>query len=227
MQTTLILGLAVSVFGPLVLVLTVRHLNVDSAGLPVRLTLWAMAATVVLLAATASPDWRSRLGLHEPGARSFAMALVGAALALAGGPIVRLAQSAFGGAQKIENSEQFRKLVSIRPSYRLFLVVTAGVTEEVLYRGYAVGIGTQILGSVWLAVLVSSASFVGAHFRWGASHLASVTWAALVLSGLFVYSGDLVACIVAHTVIDAVGLFLAPWGLAVKARREAAGAGGV
>lgn len=61
--------------------------------------------------------------------------------------------------------------------------------------------------------------FVAAHSGWGVGHLLSVTWAGLVLSLLFVWSHDLVACAIAHTMIDAVGHILAPWGMSLRAKR--------
>ena len=88
--------------------------------------------------------------------------------------------------------------------------MTAAVTEEVLYRGFAIGVGAQILGNLTAAVGISLAAFVGAHFRWGLLHMASVLWAAVVLTALFLVTRDLWACIAAHGVIDLIGLVVAP-----------------
>jgi membrane protease YdiL (CAAX protease family) len=219
-----VIGMVVALCGVPVLTVAVRRVGADPLRLATRLTMWAMAALVIWLAQTALPNWHTQLGWRQPSGTTAVYALVGTLLALVGWPIVGLAQRAFGGT-KVTDTEAFQKLIGIAPAYRAFLVLTAGVTEEVLFRGYAIGVGTEVLGSVWVAFTLSLLIFVAAHFRWGASHLISVTWAGLVLSALFVFSGDLLACILAHTLIDAVGVFLAPWGMAIRARRAAAPSG--
>lgn len=61
----------------------------------------------------------------------------------------------------------------LRPplGHRSFVVMTAAVTEEVLYRGYAIGVGQHLLGSTWLACALSIAAFTLGHLRWGLAHL--------------------------------------------------------
>ncbi len=120
----------------------------------------------------------------------------------------------------VENNESFKNLVRLPVAYRCLLIVTAGVTEEVLFRSYAIGIGRTLLDGTLTALVVSLMFFVASHYRWGLSHLLSVFWAGLVLSVLFVITNSLVVCAVTHTLVDAVGLLLAPWGMARKAKRE-------
>ncbi len=75
--------------------------------------------------------------------------------------------------------------------------------------------GFVMLGSVWWAALVSVVAFTIAHYRWGLSHLLSVFWTGATLTALYVYSGDLLACVFAHAIVDTVGLLLMP---AIKAK---------
>ncbi|WKE64244.1 CPBP family intramembrane metalloprotease [Gallaecimonas kandeliae] len=83
------------------------------------------------------------------------------------------------------------------------------MTEEALYRGYAIGVGGVLLHSTHAAVVLSLISFTVAHFRWGAAHMLSVVWAGALLSALFVLTENILACMVAHLLIDAVGVLLA------------------
>ena len=161
-----VIGMAIALFGVPILMVAVRFAGADPLRLVTRLAMWAMAAAVIWLAQTASPNWHTQLGLRQPSGSTAVYALVGAVLALAAWPIIGFTQRAFGGT-KVTDTEAFHKLIGIAPAYRAFLVVTAGVTEEVLFRAYAIGVGTQVLGSVWVAFTLSLLVFVAAHFRWG------------------------------------------------------------
>ena len=121
----------------------------------------------------------------------------------------RVSDFALGGVS-IEQSQQFHKMASLSFGYRLFIVVTAAVVEEILYRGYAIGIGQSLVGGILPATFLSIVVFTLSHFRWGLSHLLSVLWSALALSLLFVFTGNLFSCIAAHAAINGVGLLLLP-----------------
>ena len=54
-----------------------------------------------------------------------------------------------------EGSKLQQKIYSLSVPRRLFIVVTAAVAEEVLYRGYAIGIGQYIWGGLTIAFVVS------------------------------------------------------------------------
>jgi membrane protease YdiL (CAAX protease family) len=198
-----------SLLGAPILLITVRLINADPLGLPVRLTLWALAGVVCRIAVLAGGSWSRSLGLTAPGWH----AVVGAAAAtfavLPAWPLLQHIQRKSGGRLVTENVV-FQKIVALPLVYRLFLVATAAVTEEILYRGFAIGIGKVLLGNTLEAAALSVVIFTVTHFRWGLSHLLSVLWAALVFTCLFVVTGDLLACIVAHGAIDTVGLVIAP-----------------
>jgi membrane protease YdiL (CAAX protease family) len=139
---------------------------------------------------------------------------------LAAWPVLQSLQRRTGG-QATVDSERFRKLVALPLAHRAFLVLTAGVTEELLYRGYGIGVGSLLLGGTATALAVSLAVFTVAHLSWGIAHLASVLWAGAVLSLLLVIRGDLLACMLAHTAVDAVGLLVAPMAIARQRQRRA------
>ncbi len=144
------------------------------------------------------PTWHGAIG-----------AGVAVVMTLAAWPLAQRLQTRAGATSTLQ-SDAFREIVAQPLSYRLFLVVTAAVTEEILYRGFAIGVGGQILGSAPAAIALSLVAFVGAHYRWGITHMASVLWAAIVLTVLFVSTRDLWACIASHGVIDLIGLVVAP-----------------
>jgi membrane protease YdiL (CAAX protease family) len=73
----------------------------------------------------------------------------------------------------------------------VFAAVTAGVVEETLYRGYAIERLALITGSYWWAGVIATAIFALVHLPSGGE--------------------DLLACIIAHALTDAVGLVSAAW----------------
>jgi membrane protease YdiL (CAAX protease family) len=95
-------------------------------------------------------------------------------------------------------------LVPITPREdRMFALVsvTAGVCEEILYRGILMGILTPVVG-LWPAVGLSSVIFGMGHAYQGFSGIVKTTGVGLVLALLTVFSGSLLAAMVLHTVID-------------------------
>jgi membrane protease YdiL (CAAX protease family) len=130
--------------------------------------------------------WEEQLGLSPLSWKAADIAIAATAFLLISWPLLQYAQKACGS-NLVEQPEVFTNIASKSFSDRLFLVVTAAVTEELFYRGYAIGIGQPILGSVWLAKALSIIVFTLCHVRWGLSHLFTVFWASLIFSGIFLY----------------------------------------
>lgn len=88
--------------------------------------------------------------------------------------------------------------------YRLFkgLSITAGLTEEILFRGYLIWALSFWMES-WLAALLSLAAFVLAHLYQGTTEaIVKVTITGGALTLLYLLSGSLVPAIILHAVID-------------------------
>lgn len=224
MQAILIAGLVISLLGAPAIMLSLKGFRIDSLSLPSRLALWLLALVVLALAAYGSESWRTQLGLQAPTTVHLGVAALAIFGILAVLPLLQFVQKVLGGTS-IKQTEQFRKLADLSFNFRLFLVITAAVVEEILYRGYAIGIGKDILGSPSVAVIVSLTLFVAIHFRWGLTHLLSVLFMGLILSLLFVLTNDLWACVVVHSAVDAFGLLFLPVAMRRKklARPESSG----
>ncbi len=94
---------------------------------------------------------------------------------------------------------------------RLFALITAGVVEEALYRGFAIERLTALTGSKGLAAMFSLAAFSAAHVPfWGLAALAAPIVGGGFFTLVYLWRRDLVACMVAHIAVDFVGLVLAP-----------------
>jgi membrane protease YdiL (CAAX protease family) len=79
--------------------------------------------------------------------------------------------------------------------------ITAGVCEEVLYRGALLAVLAELVG-VGLAVVLSSMIFGLGHAYQGVTGIAKTAAVGLVLALLAVFSGSLFVAMVLHTVID-------------------------
>jgi len=88
--------------------------------------------------------------------------------------------------------------------YRLFkgLSITAGITEEILFRGYLIWAFSFWMDS-WIAALLSLAAFVLAHLYQGTTEaIVKVTITGGALTLLYMLSGSLVPAIILHAAID-------------------------
>ncbi len=100
------------------------------------------------------------------------------------------------------------------------LSITAGICEEILYRGYLMlYISSAIaIEGMWLAALLSSLAFGLAHTYQGPKGVLRVSLLGLVFAGLYLLTGSIWLPIVLHAVIDLVSGSL---GRAVIAADEA------
>ena len=93
--------------------------------------------------------------------------------------------------------------------YLLLAVLVAGTVEELLYRGFAIDRLAQLVGSDWLAVALVSALFGLAHVpSWGWAPALTTMFSGIVLAVFYLWHRDIVANILAHIVIDFVGIVL-------------------
>lgn len=117
-----------------------------------------------------------------------------------------------GKAALPEGSEQgLTRLMATPLWFRCAVVLTAGIAEEVLFRGYPIERLYELTGSLWLAGLIPLAVFTLAHLGgWSPGHLVGVLFGGGLLTGLYLWQRDLVACMIAHVLIDALLIFL-PW----------------
>lgn len=81
------------------------------------------------------------------------------------------------------------------------LSVTAGICEEVLYRGYLIWYSSELAGS-WIAVLLSSLVFAAAHLGYGYNPALRAGALGLIFAGLYLFSGSLWIPIALHAAID-------------------------
>jgi membrane protease YdiL (CAAX protease family) len=97
-------------------------------------------------------------------------------------------------------------LVELPFLYRLLIVIVAMTVEEAFFRGFL---------QPRVGLLVSSVMFALSHFSYGLPFMiVGVFTISLVIGRTFERSGDLLPCIIAHGVFDAVQLLVVlPWAV--------------
>lgn len=89
---------------------------------------------------------------------------------------------------------------------RLFgiVAVTAGVCEELVFRGFLIAVLAAVLPTapVWVCAMIAAVAFGLAHLYQGASGVVVTFGVGLILGGLYVLTGSLLAPVVVHALID-------------------------
>jgi membrane protease YdiL (CAAX protease family) len=116
-----------------------------------------------------------------------------------------------GGSQKASAEQlsraasKVRRLLPITRTERAIWVavaLTAGVCEEILYRGWLLNLFGNALGSVWVGLVISSIVFGAAHAYQGRNGIIGTGVLGIVFGGVFVLSGALLLGQILHAGID-------------------------
>lgn len=88
--------------------------------------------------------------------------------------------------------------------------VTAGVCEEIVFRGLLIAVGVSLGLPLYVAAGLSLAVFTLAHLYQGPKSMLGVGLIGLVLTYLYLSSGSLLLPILVHVLIDLRALLLTP-----------------
>lgn len=103
------------------------------------------------------------------------------------------------------------KVLALPVWFRVVAVVTAGIVEETLFRGYAVTRLARLTGNLYLAAALSATAFAALHIPvWGAGPSLAFLIGGIATTGFFIWRRDLLAMIIAHVAIDAWGFVITP-----------------
>jgi membrane protease YdiL (CAAX protease family) len=101
--------------------------------------------------------------------------------------------------------------------------ITAGIAEEIIYRGFVLWYLLQLMPA-WVAVVVSSVIFGLGHSYQGNRGIARVTLVGAVFAGLFFLTGSIWVPIAGHILLDVLqgGIIVNILGGKAKAAHQAA-----
>lgn len=93
----------------------------------------------------------------------------------------------------------------------LLSVITAGVTEEILFRAYPLSRLLEKTGNKWLSAIISLIFFVCIHsFGWNVAHIIGVVVPlGAILTALFLWKRNLLFVIIVHIMVDLPLVFIA------------------
>lgn len=183
-----------------------------------RLTLrieWAWTALVAVIVVLAPGLGAASVGVALPGGRLLPVA-VGFTTSLAVSvavSVVILRRLAAAGKAVPGQSAVSALLPRTSAERRLAVAValTAGICEEVLYRGLLVALLVDLLGlPIVPAALVAVVVFAVAHAYQGLAGMLVTGLLGAVLAALYVATGSLLLPILVHVLIDLRGLVLVP-----------------
>jgi len=178
----------------------------------VRLYLQTLALQWVALAVLGSA-WvllgrpAEDLGFVVPGGNSF---LIGAGVVAAmTALLIHNWRSAFRMSDEVRDKQKVSlgKLVHFLPqSNRDFqhfvgVSITAGIVEEILYRGFAFWYLTQVM-PLWAAIIVSALAFGIGHSYQGIGGVVRVTLLGLAFGVFYVFTGSIWLPMLAHAILD-------------------------
>jgi len=173
---------------------------------------WTLAAVSLALVAAAPGLDLADIGVRWP--RPSAYTVVGAVgLALSVGLLLGLRRRIDRGAQVVAPAEVTALLPRTPAERRAFagLAVTAGVCEELLYRGVLLAIAVALLPglSPWRLVLVSALAFAVAHTYQGVAGMLTAAVLGGSLAVVYLGSGSLLLPVLYHVLVDLRVLVLA------------------
>lgn len=111
-----------------------------------------------------------------------------------------------------EDHSQLKKITDLFSNHQLlfvFTIITAGVVEELIFRGYLLPRLAKLFKNTFLAVLVTSALFGLLHLGYGnISQVIGPFWMGLVFAAFYVEYRNIKALIIFHTTWDLVSVML-------------------
>lgn len=137
---------------------------------------------------------------------------------LAAGALLAVALAALVVGWRIsgeERRERLRMLVPFSRNEKLAwtgVSLTAGIAEEVIYRGVLFGLVFAWSGNFWIAAIAAAVLFAFAHLVQGWLAVLIVSVYGLLFQMLYIASGSLLTIILVHFIYDLVaGLAIARW----------------
>ena len=167
----------------------------------------AVAGTVLAITAVAERRPLSTIGVRRPSLRLLGAAVgIGVVLSLLVPLAAVIATAVGGGPSDVGDVAVGTGLVILGLG-----VLTSAVTEEIIFRGYALERLIEATGRTWLAAMISLAAFVAIHLpTWSLQHVIGVVLPlGGALTALYLWKRSLPFVIAVHLVVNAPLLALA------------------
>jgi len=125
----------------------------------------------------------------------------------AGSALIRLLALLFGWSM---NSKAVIAIFKLNAPLKLFIVITAAYTEEMIFRGYLIPRLQLFFKAKWWPIIISALVFGFGHFKYGTFvNVAGPVFIGLVFGWYYQKYRNLKILIICHFLIDFLALFLA------------------
>ena len=212
LSAPIVVGLLLALFGiPLIGELDfATRFDVSTVGayLVSDLTKWAVVAGLIALVVFWEDRPLASIGLEIPDIRQIAVAIgVGLGAVVLG----LLATGAAVIALSMGQPAALSAVGQLPLWVKVILVVTAAITEELVWRSYPIERLTELTGRVWVGAAVSAVVFLAIHFpMWGLIGAIPQAVFTLALVGVYVWSRNVVVSIITHGIINALMILALP-----------------
>ena len=103
------------------------------------------------------------------------------------------------------------QLAQVPVALRIGVVITAGITEEILFRGYPIERLNGLTGRLGLSAVIAYLAFVLLHIPfWGLGGTIQIAVWSLIITILYVKRRNLPTCMLMHILNDAYAFILLP-----------------
>jgi len=163
---------------------------------------WALVVFLLAYAGLVERQPLSSFGFRTLTKVDFVAAMVAALVMVAGLATIYFLVFPWLG---ISENNQIGVLLATPLWWRIISVIRAAVSEEMLFRGYAMERLEGLTGSQGVAATVSCVVFAAAHVGpWGWGHLLIAGFGGVMLTALYLWRRNLWVNIIAHAVVDGV-----------------------
>lgn len=170
--------------------------------------MWLLAGLTLAILVFGEKVAPAGIGLVAPRMRS---AWLGLGVGLGVYAALAAAAAALWALGLFDNKQEAQAVLALPTGARAYIAVTAGVTEEILFRGYALNRLARATGRPRLSACLVIAAFALAHAPfWGWSGMAVPLVGGVFFTLIYMWRRDLVACVVAHAAIDLISLVVLP-----------------
>ncbi len=178
--------------------------NLTGAVLLNEAVMWGLTLIVFAIVLFGERRRLTSIGLgipHWPAIRTgILMTVLLLILAMGAGAVVQ----AVGGLTQ-NGGSQTGLVLGLPIWLQLLVALSAGITEEVLFRGYAIERVTELTGSRWLGAILPIIVFGALHAPfWGTGHAIVAGMSGLWLTLIYLWRRNLWTNITAHALLDAL-----------------------
>lgn len=203
-----LVGLVLALLLPLLTSVVVRHFlgdTISTALMTVGLVIhWVtFGALLLIVRRWECAPFRS-IGWHAPRWPTIPFGI-------AAGVVIGVVSGVAGDRLEPADTHVFPLMQALPLVLRVALVITAGVFEETMYRGYGIERLSRYFGGKWVAAAVTAGLFTLAHAPTvGLAHLPSILLGACLMTALYLWRRNLLLNMIMHSTIDAIGLLVLP-----------------